>query len=93
MARHVEISTIGAAPPRLLPGARTPQLIRRMREFWHEKIAQVLPDRPDLIVLPAYCDVYADRSCTERQEYARRANKTIYVRALFRTRIEIKTLL
>ena len=76
MARWVKISTIGAASP-LRPDASTPQLVELMREFWRAKIDQVLPDRPDLIVLPEYCDLYADHSPAQQKEYARQAGDTM----------------
>ena len=52
----VKIATIGAAP--LSVGGNTPpqKIVERMIDFWRGKLAQVLPDRPDLIVLPEVCD-------------------------------------
>ena len=55
-ARHVTIATLG---PRalVLPADTAPQaIVDRMKSHWKGRLAQVLPDKPDLIVLPEACD-------------------------------------
>ncbi len=56
MANYVKISTIGA---KLLPvrvDIPADAVVEIMLAHWEREIAQVLPDRPDLIVLPENCD-------------------------------------
>jgi len=56
MANYVRISTIGAAPARVDPAQEPQRIVEAMVEHWRAKLAQVLPDRPDLIVVPEACD-------------------------------------
>jgi predicted amidohydrolase len=46
-------------------------LVEDMIAYWRGKLAQVLPDRPDFIVLPEVCDLYRGHSYAERMEYSR----------------------
>ena len=57
MARKVKISTIGF--PYLPLDASLPhsEIWDKMKEYLTKQIKQVLPDRPDLIVLPEVCDL------------------------------------
>ena len=58
MAKRIVISVIGAAP--LNEDRGTGQAaVDRMIEHWRRKLDLVLPDRPDLIVVPECCDRYA----------------------------------
>ena len=70
MANYVRISTIGAGAV-----AGNPEVgqaaVDRMIEYWKGRFAQVLPDRPDLIVVPECCDRYLGHSMETRQEYYR----------------------
>ena len=70
MANYVRISTIGASAV-----AGNPEVgqaaVDRMIEYWKGRFAQVLPDRPDLIVVPECCDRYPGYSMEKRQEYYR----------------------
>jgi predicted amidohydrolase len=52
----VKIATIGNAPPRVDADTPPADLVRRMIAFWKGRFAQVLPDCPDLIVVPEACD-------------------------------------
>ncbi len=54
--RAITIATIGAQP--LVVTADTPPqaVVQRMIGHWRSRFAQVLPDRPDLIVVPEACD-------------------------------------
>ena len=68
MANYVKISTIG--PLLLGDNSETGQAaVDRMIEFWDESLAQVLPDRPDLILVPEACDRYSLQSPVEQMEF------------------------
>jgi len=56
MANRVRISTIGAMPLGLDPETDVEKAFDLVRSQWEREIEQVLPDRPDLIVLPEACD-------------------------------------
>lgn len=60
MARNVKISSLGKQPPRF-PLEEKPsgeKLVEDMIQFWKDQIDMVLPDKPDLIILPEICDRY-----------------------------------
>lgn len=61
MARRVKISALGAAPHAPV-GLEGEKLIEYLIAFWRRRIGDVLPDRPDLIVLPEACDSFAGES-------------------------------
>ncbi len=53
---NVKIATVGAVSPRF-DAKMTPQhMVDGMIKFWAGQLQQVLPDKPDLIVLPEVCD-------------------------------------
>jgi len=54
--KPVIVSTIGPQNVRLEPGLSHNQIVDAEVDFWQAKIGAVLPDRPDLIVLPEVCD-------------------------------------
>jgi predicted amidohydrolase len=56
MANYVRISTIGPRPAIVDVDQPLDQVVDRMIEHWRGRIAQVLPDEPDLIVVPEVCD-------------------------------------
>ena len=56
MARHVKISTIGAVALTVHIDCNPQEIINQMKEYWRREITQVLPDKPDIIVLPELCD-------------------------------------
>ena len=56
MANHVKIATIGAFSPEMDTNSPPQQIVERMIEHWRGRIDQVLPDKPDLIVVPEACD-------------------------------------
>jgi hypothetical protein len=60
MARNVKISSIGKQPPRFPIEEKTNYegLVEDMIRFWKAQIDIVLPDKPDLIILPENCDRY-----------------------------------
>ncbi|MBE0537188.1 MAG: carbon-nitrogen hydrolase family protein [Phycisphaerae bacterium] len=54
--RHVTIAALGSRPL-AVPADTAPQaIVNRMIGHWKGRLAQVLPDKPDLIVLPEVCD-------------------------------------
>jgi predicted amidohydrolase len=53
---YVKIATIGAPSPHLDLDQEPQELVNEMIEFWGNELAPVLPDKPDLIVLPEVCD-------------------------------------
>ncbi len=54
----VTVSAVGGPPP-IFPGPGDPVLLaERMVAHWEREISAVLPNRPDLIVLPEMCDRY-----------------------------------
>jgi len=55
-ANYVTVATIGAVP--VLDEHQDPQtLVNQVMEFWQKELDQVLPDKPDLIILPEVCDL------------------------------------
>ncbi len=56
MANYVKVSTIGARPLEVDAGLKPQAVVDRMIEYWRGKLDQVLPDRPDLILVPEACD-------------------------------------
>lgn len=56
MANKIRISAIGAQPLRVDSGLPDQAVVEQMLEHWQKELAQVLPDKPDLIVLPECCD-------------------------------------
>jgi Carbon-nitrogen hydrolase len=68
MARYVTISTIGH---RSIKFTNLPpeEAVNKMMEFWTKKLDQVLPDMPDLIVLPEACDRYNGMKTADKEKY------------------------
>ncbi len=56
MANRVTISTIGPVSLRVDPSTEPERALELMIDHWRGRLAQVLPDRPDLVVLPECCD-------------------------------------
>jgi predicted amidohydrolase len=55
-SNYVKIATIGAPAAQLDLDQEPQVLVDQMIEFWQNELAPVLPDKPDLIVLPEACD-------------------------------------
>lgn len=71
MANYVKISTIGAAPFRS-DGIDDHQItVEKIIDYWRMKVAQVIPDRPDLIVVPECCDLPEGYAPKDGQAYYR----------------------
>ncbi|MBN1673092.1 MAG: carbon-nitrogen hydrolase family protein [Kiritimatiellae bacterium] len=71
MAKYVKISTIGAAPFNPQPPIHGQAAVDAMIAHWKGRLGQVLPEEPDLIVVPEACDRYGAHSMQERQAYYR----------------------
>jgi hypothetical protein len=69
MANVITVSTIGAAPLREVKGLHGEEAVERMITHWQSKFENVLPDRPDLIVVPEACDRYPAHTIEERLAY------------------------
>lgn len=68
MARYVTVAALGPEPPVDAP-ADLDSAVERMLDFWTERLEQVLPDRPDLVVLPECCDRYPTYEPDQLKEY------------------------
>lgn len=69
--KQVKIATIGAVSPLLDVSLTYQQKVDAMNDFLGGQIAQVLPDKPDLIVLPEACDRPRGMSVKQQYEYYR----------------------
>ncbi len=70
MSHYVKISSI-APRPLHANGPLGQRDVDRMVVFWRAELAQVTPDRPDLIVLPEACDRFVGPTGAEQQAYYR----------------------
>ncbi len=70
-ARYVKIATVGSVSPHLSDILTSQQKVDQMIRFLGRQIDQVLPDKPDLIVLPEACDRPAGLTMEEQMEYYR----------------------
>jgi predicted amidohydrolase len=80
MANYVKISTIGSSQLEN-PPVDNEEALKKMMAHWQDRLDEVLPDKPDVIVVPEACDRFLGHTLDERREYYRlRGNK---VRDLF----------
>lgn len=56
MSNYVKIATIGPTQPQVPIDMEPQEIVCFMIDFWRRKFEQVLPDKPDLIVVPEICD-------------------------------------
>ena len=68
---YVKIATIGPRSWRGDVNIEPQKVVDRMIKYWQNKFAQVLSDRPDLIVVPEACDRPANFSFDKQREYYR----------------------
>lgn len=54
--KYVTVATIGNAPTAIKTNDKQ-ELVAHVISFWEKELKQVLPDKPDLIVLPEFCDL------------------------------------
>jgi len=74
MAGKVTISTISVTPPRTDLTFTCRQMVEGMTAHLNWKVERVLPDSPDLIVLPEHCDAPANLGEREREYYEARGD-------------------
>ena len=67
--RSFTVSALGPRPPQYLPAAG--EEIRMMKKHWKTYLEKVLPDQPDLIVLPECCDRFPLMPMEDRLAYYR----------------------
>lgn len=53
---RIKIAVIGHKAMQIAGDTDPQQAVQRMIRFWHGRFSQVLPDKPDLIVVPECCD-------------------------------------
>lgn len=71
MSNYVKIATIGPRPPELSPKTNPQNVVDYMIDHWRKEFVQVLPDKPDLIVVPEMCDCPRDWPVAEQFGYYR----------------------
>ncbi len=69
MARYVKVSAISPAWWQSDDAVTCEEQVQAMMRRWEKAIAPVLPDRPDIIVLPEACDRFADRTPEQNRAY------------------------
>ncbi len=69
MASNVVVSALCPSALRGKPSGQ--EAVDSMIEHWRQQLDFVLPDAPDLIVLPEACDRFPEQSIQERKEYYR----------------------
>jgi len=65
----VTIATIGSGPATIAADTPPQKAVERMIAHWRTEFAQVLPDHPDLIVVPEACDRPGGFSEAKLREY------------------------
>jgi hypothetical protein len=68
---YVKIATIGSRPLSVNANTEPQKVVDKMIAHWRNRFAQVLPDRPDLIVVPEACDRPAGFPLDKRLKYYR----------------------
>ena len=66
---YVTIATIGSGPASVANNSEPQKAVERMIAHWKRQFAQVLPDRPDLIVVPEACDRPGGFGAEKLREY------------------------
>ena len=65
----ITIATIGSSPATISADAKPQDVVERMIAHWRRKFSQVLPDKPDLIVVPEVCDRPSGFSSEKLHDY------------------------
>lgn len=68
MARHVNVSLIGAAMLDM-KGHATERTAKLMNEHLEAELNQVFPDHPDLILLPEFCDMTGSETIAQYRDF------------------------
>ena len=69
MAKHVKISLLGFPALTDAYNGDMESHVQKMMNYFTEKFNKVLPDKPDLVVLPEVCDRYPGFSKEQRLNY------------------------
>ncbi len=67
----VKVATIGASAPSFSNRKDMEKVGQEISSFWKSQINQVLPDKPDLILLPEFFDVPSGFNSKTQEEFAR----------------------
>ena len=70
-ADFVRVATIGNQPHAIDKTQGIQNMVKQVKEFWQSELNQVLPDKPDLIVLPESCESPSGLSTEEQFAYIR----------------------
>jgi hypothetical protein len=65
----ITVATIGPSPANISSSAKPQVVVERMISHWRGRFSQVLPDKPDLIVVPEVCDRPSGFSREKLKEY------------------------
>jgi len=71
MARYLTVSAIGGRVPSVGAEPSTSAVVDAAVSYWKSRIAEVLPDRPDLIALPEVCDRPEGIALDDRERLSR----------------------
>ena len=77
-ANYVTVATIGTHPPVMKPSVGYQTMVDNVKDFWQNELNQVLPDKPDLIVLPEACDRPGGLTAKEQFEYYKTRKKQLW---------------
>lgn len=78
MANRIKISTIGASALSADVDLSCQEMVHQVLEFWEMKLQQVLPDQPDLIVLPEMCDLPDNLSEEKELAYYQQGKNVLF---------------
>ncbi|WP_345029543.1 carbon-nitrogen hydrolase family protein [Ravibacter arvi] len=67
--KQIKVSTIGAAIPGYSNRTDMENIVKEIIGFWDQQIKQVLPDQPDLILLPEFFDMPSGFSTRVQEEF------------------------
>lgn len=65
----VTIATIGSSPATISSDTKPQDVVEKIIAHWRRKFLQVLPDKPDLIVVPEACDRPSGFNAKKLNEY------------------------
>lgn len=75
----IKIATIGSGQVTVAADTEPQKVVEKMLSHWQERFAQVLPDRPDLIVVPEACDRPGGLSPEKLRQYYRVRKEQIQI--------------
>ena len=70
-ANYVTVVTIGKSPHVLDKTQGMQKMVENTKEFWRKELEQVIPNKPDLIVLTEECDIPGGLDYKEKYDYLR----------------------